>query len=312
MTSSSRWIQWLFVVAAVVVGSESCSDEESAPGGLAVADAGSSATDQPRPVATTEADAAPPADASEPDAALGNCVGPAGRTLRTLIVGNSQIYFWDLPRVLSELSRSGPPSCPRIDAEGFTRGGQNLKRLWLEGDSLARNLATTIEVGRYDVVVLAESIELVEHAPPYTDFVTFADVIIDAARASGAMPVIYATPYADQPDHWGFSEMAAPQLAFGAARGVRVAAGGLAWLRVWRELPTLDLHHPDHAHPGYNGSVISAMVIYSAITRGTPIGLTPPPARECYRGACVPPITEAEADVFRRAAWDEIRATGPE
>jgi hypothetical protein len=255
----------------------------------------------------------PPVPPPPPPPPLGTCTGPAGQTVRTLIVGNSQIYFWDLPRLVTELSATAPPECPRIAADGFTRGGQNLERLWNHGDSEGRNLEVTIREGKYDVVVIAESIDLIELPPPMTRFVTFANRVIDAARASGAKPILYATPYADQHGHRGFLEMAEPQLELAAARDVPVAAGGLAWLRVWQELPEIDLHHPDHAHPGYKGSIVSAMVIYAVITRGTPLALTPTQTdcepRPGEHEAC-PAITPTELDVFRRAAWAEATATG--
>jgi hypothetical protein len=250
-----------------------------------------------------------------PDATpLGTCAGPPGRTIRTLIVGNSQIYFWNLPKLLSQLSETGPAACPRIAAEGFTRGGQNLQRLWQGGDSLGKNLEATIHDGKYDVVVISECIDLIELPPPRAQFVTYANLIIDAARASGAVPVLYATPYVDQDGHKNFVEMAEPQLALGLERSVSVAAGGLAWLRVWKELPELDLHHADHAHPGYKGSLISAMVLYSVITRAAPLGLDPTRGVECEprpgQYEPCPAITKAEADVFQTAAWAEAVATG--
>ncbi len=206
-----------------------------------------------------------------------------------------------------ELAASGAPACPRIAAVGFTRGGQTFYHLWTGGDSLGRDLETTIRDGHYDVIVIAESISLAELAPPYADFVDYADLIIEAARASGAKPLLCATPYVDRLDRWGFREMAAPQLALGRARGVTVAAGGLAWLRVWEELPSVELHHPDHAHPGYKGSLVSAMVLYSAITGFAPFALSASPPTECTKMAC-PPVTEEEGAVFRRAAWAEAKA----
>jgi hypothetical protein len=239
------------------------------------------------------------------------CDGQAGRTLRTLVIGNSQIYFFDLPKILSDVSESAHPDCPRIAAEGFTRGGQNLERLWKGGDSQGRDLATVLETGRYDVAVITESIDLVELEPPYDRFVRYATILVDAARASGARPILYATPYADQPGHAWFAEMAAPQLALGEALSVTVAAGGLAWLRVWDEMPSVFLHHVDHAHPGPKGSYISALVLYAAITGATPIGLTTNPPIACFRGMCPddPLLTPAEGEVFQRAAWEEAKAT---
>ncbi len=245
-----------------------------------------------------------------PPLALGECAGPPGRTLKTLVVGNSQIYFFDLPKILSDLAASGPAACPRIEAHSFTRGGQNLKRLWEGGDSEGRDLPGVLASGKFDYVVIAECIDLVDLDPPYTQFVTYAKAMIEAVRASGAQPILYATPYVNKPKHFGFVEMAEPQLALGEEMGVTVAAGGLAWLRVWEKLPNVFLHHDDQSHPGPKGSLVSAMVIYAAITHATPIGLADPTIA-CYRGMCPesPLVTDEERAVFQTAAWDEARAT---
>lgn len=91
-----------------------------------------------------------PAGESAPSArplALGECAGPPGKRLRTLVVGNSQIYFWDLPKILSDLSESAPAECARIDAEAFTQSGQKLRHLWTNGDSMGRNLPAQIRDG---------------------------------------------------------------------------------------------------------------------------------------------------------------------
>jgi hypothetical protein len=263
------------------------------------------------PAAASEpAQAASPGGAGAPSVTETPPSEPAdGKTLRTLIIGNSQIYFWDLPKLLADLSETAPRSSPHIAADGFTRGGANLEKLWEDGASDGRDLATTIAEGHYDVVVIAESIDLVEQPPPIERFEKYAGMLIDAARAAHAVPVLYATPYPDQEEHWGFREMAEPQLAFGAKREVSVAAGGLAWLRVWQELPEIDLHATDHAHPGYKGSVISAMVLYSVITHATAMALDPKLERSCGEEAC-PAVSPGEAAIFQSAAWAEAEATG--
>jgi hypothetical protein len=53
------------------------------------------------------------------------------------------------------------------------------------------------------------------------------------------------------------------------------------------------------------------MVLYAAITRASPIGLTTSPPIECYRGMCPPDplVTPHEGEVFQRAAWEEAMAT---
>lgn len=297
--------KWTAAIAVVVAAMASCSGEDEK-----ASTPPSGAVTSPPPPASAEAGAVRESAPSVRPVALGECAGPPGKRLRTLVVGNSQIYFWNLPKILSDVSASAPAACPRIDAEGFTQGGQNLHHLWTHGDSLGRNLPAHIRDGRYDVIVIAESIDLVEPAKARGEFETYASAIIDAARAAGSQPVLYATPYPDQPERSAFVGMAVPQLALGHERSVPVAAGGLAWLRVWQVLPEIDLHHPDHAHPGFNGSYVSALVIYAVVTKATPVGLTGSPPIECYRGACAKPMTAHEVSVFQQAAWREARATG--
>ena len=91
-------------------------------------------------------------------------------------------------------------------------------------------------------------------------------------------------------------------------RGISIATGGLAWLRVWEALPSLFLHHTDYAHPGYKGSMISALEIYAVITKASPIGLRPARTK-CGDEPCAT-VTEEELRVFETAAWAEAQATG--
>jgi hypothetical protein len=105
--------------------------------------------------------------------------------------------------------------------------------------------------------------------------------------------------------------MASPQIELGKQLTVTVAAAGLAWLRVWKEIPDLFLHHTDHSHPNHKGSIISAMVLYAAITGGTPMALSTSVPIDCYGTPCSE-VTPAESDVFRRAAWEEAKATSLE
>jgi hypothetical protein len=168
-----------------------------------------------------------------------------------------------------------------------------------------RRLSTVLASGAYDYVVIAESIDLVVFRPPYpARFREDGTRIALAARAGGAVPIFYATPYVEAPDTSGFHGMADPQIALGRELGVSVARGGLAWLRVWAERPAMDLYDPDRAHPGYRGSYTSACTIVSAITGGSPIGLAYRMSIPCHSTFC-PPITADEAAVLQGAAWAE-------
>jgi hypothetical protein len=251
------------------------------------------------------------ADAGAPSD-VGVCRAWPTSTIEVLFIGNSQIDVSNLPAVVSELSRSAPSGCVRIVGERFTLGGANLRDLWETTLPDGRTLSGTIATGRYEVVVIAESIDLAEFTPtPFPAlFVDYAMRIIDASRAAGAVPLLYATPYIDAPDRTGFHAQADPQIALGRELHVGVAAGGLAWLRVWDERPELDLHAADHAHPGCLGTYVSASLLWSAIAGGSPIGLASRVFIEGDTGACAP-ISDVDANLFQRAAWAQQLATGP-
>ncbi len=234
-----------------------------------------------------------------------------GSVHRTLFVGNSQIRWHDLPRLVSEISRSsGAGDAASIEGEAFVRSGASLRQLLLHGDESGRDLNEALAVGRYDTVVIAESFRLFDRPDDGypAKFVADATTIVSAARASGARPVLYATPYAERAGHEGFREMAAPQLELGGSLGVPVATGGLAWLRVWQALPDVDLYDLDRSHPGFRGSYIAALVLYATITRLNPVGLS-----HHYDGFWSDTrrsITLDEAAVFQHAAWAEYLASG--
>jgi hypothetical protein len=210
---------------------------------------------------------ATPHDGTFPDARMPSaCDGAPGRSLSVLFVGNSQIDFWNMARLVSSLSESAPPGCPRIVGTKHTLGGANLRDLWERTD-----LASHIATGGYDAVVITESIDLADMRPPFPEhFEEYARRVVDATRATGSEPLFYATAYVETPTRFGFAEMADPQLALGAELGGPVATGGLAWLRAWERTPELDLYHPDRGHPGYLGSYLSALVLWGDSSRGEP------------------------------------------
>ncbi len=252
--------------------------------------------------AVTSGDAVVPDDAPFPlaDAASAGCDGTPGRTIDVLFVGNSQIDFWNMARMVSSLSESAPASCARLVGTKHTMGGANLRDLW-ESSGLEAEIAT----GGHDVVVITESIDLADRRPEFPGlFDDYARRIVAATRAAGAVPIFYATGYVERADRFGFREMADPQIALGAELDVEVATGGLAWLRAWERMPALDLYHSDRGHPGFVGSYLSALVIYATILDASPVGLTNSPTTDCTDGPCTPISTELAAEL-QAVAWEE-------
>ena len=276
-------------------------------------------TDASVPVDAGEAateDGGAVADASTPDAGSSPgraCTGwPTDRALRVLFVGNSQIDTWNLPLMVSSVAASAPEGCPRMIGEAFTGGGANLGNLLTQTDDRGRTLAQRIAGGDYDVVVISESIDLVELRPPYpAQFFTDARTIVAMAREAGATPVLYASPYVERPDpEVGFRMQADPQIQLAEELGVPVVLAGLAWLRVWAVDPSIDLYHPDRAHPGYHGSYISSLVTWATITGGDPHGLTDFPDANCWPEACTA-IPERLVGIYQQAAFEQVEDSTP-
>lgn len=244
-------------------------------------------------------------DAAALDAGTGLCSGAAGRTVRVLFIGNSQIEVNDLPLIIEQLAASAPAACPRITTSRFTMGGANLRDL-LAATISGRRLSQVIAAGDYDVAVIAESIDLAAYTPdPFpAQFYEDARTIIDAVERAGRRPILYATPYVEQPNHEGFQAMYMPQRELADEYSLTVAASGLAWIRVWADEPSLDLYYSasDRGHPNYRGSYISAATLYAAVLDATPIGLRNDVEIYCDTGPC-PTISTADALRYQTAAW---------
>jgi hypothetical protein len=238
--------------------------------------------------------------APEPGA---GCTG--GPAQRVLFVGNSQIEVQNVPLMVSSLAAGAPAACPRIEASSIAVGGANLRDLWQTG-----RVEAALASGQYDAVVIAESIDLVDgHSPGYPQaFDDVSTAIVDAAKAYGVRPILYATPSVDSVRLWSeFSIMATRNADAGLRLDVPVAHGGLAWLRAYSALPGTYLHGADRSHANYVGATLSSLVLYATITNASPIGLAAMPQSDCSPSC--PEIDSATAAVLQQLAWDEYLAS---
>src|SRR2546425_850497 len=79
----------------------------------------------------------------------------ATKELHVLFIGNSQIYFNDLPAMVETLAESAPADRPRIRADRFVAGGASLDRLWNAGDGKGTARAK-IQEKKWDYVIVQE------------------------------------------------------------------------------------------------------------------------------------------------------------
>jgi len=242
---TGRGAVWL--AACVAVGSlVACSSASSAP------DAGAAPSDGARP---DSPDAAPPrSDAQPPDAAV--------PPLRVLFVGNSYTSSNDLPGAVVQLAAASPG--PSIEVEGDLIGSSFL--------SSHTDVPGRLASGHFDAVVLQG-----QSAETLTDpfgFQTAASWLAGAARDAGTRPVWFATWSIHSDLGIGALEAsrrieAQYQLAARDNGGV-VARVGAAWQIALAELPSVELYGGDLSHPTPAGTLLSACVIFQALTGQPP------------------------------------------
>jgi ubiquinone/menaquinone biosynthesis C-methylase UbiE len=227
------------------------------------------------------------------------------KELQVLFIGNSQIFYNNLPKTLEALADSAPADRPRIQTDRFVPGGASLERLWEAGDGKGTVRAKIAEK-KWDFVIVQE----IYNAKP-ASFDKYAPLFHELIQKQGARTILFCTASVSTMYPKGFQDLLDMQLAMGKKLQVPVAAAGKAWLSFWGDKSTaeqrLDLYDKDKAHPGKKGSYIYACSLYAALTGKSPVGLT-----SLLPNQPAETISPMEAKQFQEAAWRMHQETNPE
>lgn len=231
-----------------------------------------------------------------PAAAFEEEKAPTAKPIRVLFVGNSQVYYNDLPGIVEALAESAPKDAPRIKAERAVVGGASLESHWNRGTGKGTARAKIAEE-KFDYVILQD----IYFTKPES-LGKYARQFHDLISQNGGKTVLFCTATISTLSNKDFQAMHDMHIALGKELKVPVAAAGSAWLTYWGDSPTpeqrLALYDKDKAHPGKKGSYIYACSLYALLTGQNPMGLThrlPKQPEET--------ITPAEAKQFQEAAW---------
>jgi len=187
-------------------------------------------------------------------------------TKRVLFLGNSYTYVNDLPKVVAELAKAGHQCA--LDVHMIAPGGATLENHWMDARTRA-----AVRDEHWDFVVLQEQSTL-GAARPTTDqfFHPFAVKWADEVHRVGAEPLFYMT--------WARERLPQDQAFISdaylrAARETKssVAPVGVAWERVRRIFPSIELYDSDGSHPSPAGTYLAACVIYATLFHQSPEGL---------------------------------------
>lgn len=204
--------------------------------------------------------------------------GQARDTVDVLFVGNSYVYYNNLPaqvQAISEALARGPV----LRADHHLHGGFSIRRHLDDGHVPGVLDGGARDGGPWDRVVIQEQSTLgvgYSHPDegilgPWADFHSAAREMVAAVRARGSEPLFYMT-WAKEAFPLQTEVLAAAYLAIGDELGAAVAPAGRAWARVRGERPHLTLFDPDGSHPGPAGTYLVACVMYASLTGRSPVG----------------------------------------
>jgi hypothetical protein len=199
---------------------------------------------------------------------------PLQLEFRVLFIGNSFIYFNNMPHMVEAISES--VEGPHLKTEMVAIGGARLEDLWKQGSALA-----AIRKQHWDFVVMNEQSALgggivngEKRIGDPANFYKYAEMFDTEIRKAGAKTMIIMT-WKDRDDPVRIqNNLNDAFLNFREKHEVILAAVSSAWAVTRRTAPEINLYFDDNHHPSKEGSYLEACTVYAAITHRSPEGAT--------------------------------------
>jgi hypothetical protein len=228
-----------------------------------------------------------------------------------LFIGDIHSYYLDAS--FPKLTASGNPPIT-IQSMSVVGDGARLARHWLRDPSRKPNARAEIQSGRWDAVVLEDSMGDVS-ASEVEDFLAAVRNFHADITKAGAETVLYApqTGRDDTPDT--AERIAGAYRKAGAELGVKVAPVDLAFQRAMKERPDLNLYDTEVFTIGNGyGFYLAMCVLYATVFDRSPVGL---PYRLEDVNGYVPlqsqwtmpagwKMSEADAAFLQKVAWATV------
>ena len=206
-----------------------------------------------------------------------------------LFIGNSLTYSNDGVYTHLQKMTASATQPIEITADRAVVGGQYFKTLWEQFPEPRRAIARG-----YDVVVLQEDLPETNVA----DFKRYAPLFVSEIRKTGARPVLLMAWAYKRLEWISMAEIAQAHREVGKELGVDVAPVGLAWERVMKERPDVNLFARDLEHPSIHGTYLETLVVYATLFRRSPVDTKYLPAG----------VTPETGTFLRRVAWETVEA----
>jgi hypothetical protein len=221
----------------------------------------------------------------------------SGTGTPVLFIGNSLTYVNDLPGIVQALADSAGGPALAVETVAFPDFA--LIDHWNEGVA-AGHARGEIAKGGWKFVVLQQGPSSVEVNRDTLRLATklFAQ---DMSKIGATAALLSAWPTIDRRQDFPRA-IESYTLAASDVNGVLLPVAA-AWVAAWKRDSTLALYS-DGLHPSVAGSYLSALVVYAALERHTPVGL---PSRVHLRSGATVFVDPKVAAVLQAAAAE---ATG--
>lgn len=177
---------------------------------------------------------------------------------KILFVGNSYIYFWNLPQQVTALAKS--QDVKLITAQS-TSGGSNWGQHW-RGENGIRS-KELINSGGFDAVVLQNHSRRSLDAPD--SLMYYGKMFADLISEHDGHTYLYMT-WAREWDPYMQETITEAYKKLAEDTGATVVPVGLAWERARELRPDINLYAEDGSHPSPLGSYLTACVFYKVFT----------------------------------------------
>jgi hypothetical protein len=243
-------------------------------------------------------------------------------TLDVFFVGNSYIYFNNLPGLVEGISDmlDGPYVRTASHTHGGYRLGEHLTDGHLPG-ALGSDGSTNHP---WDFVVLQEQSALATVTDTVTgelgspvEFQRAVRDLASQARDLGATPALYMTWAKKRwPDQ--LTDISTAYRGAGAELDAPVAPVGEAWAAVATRRPDFELFVADGSHPNPAGSYLAACVMYATLTGKNPAGGPREVWGQPWNGAgpmeseiptLLVSLTPGDAAFLQEVAWAVVNQT---
>lgn len=149
---------------------------------------------------------------------------------------------------------------------------------------------------QFDAVILMDCSQCPVHPQLKSVFHDTAKKHTETIVKYGARPVLFMSwAYKDKPDM--IKDLAAEYTKAGNANDILVIPAGLAFDRVVRQRPEVELYTKDKRHPSLAGTYLAAATTYAALRGKSPVPST-------YTADLDPQL----ARYLREAAWETVQA----